>query len=516
MALSALEYSFLFFATLYFVSIRQWRQNKKNITLPPGPPRKPIVGNLFDIPQHKSWLKFSEWHKQHGDLVYVEALGNKILVLNTMKAVNDLLVDRANIYSDRPTFTMVGELMGLENSLALSPYGPTLRQHRKLCHVAFSPEAVKKYHGIQEEAITMYLKEIIEMPQNFVKQLRLTAGRIIMSVTYGIPASTPDDVYIVEAEETMEMIGKSTVPGAHLVDLLPILRLLPSWFPYNSIPRVAKYGRDLIWSMISRPYEAVKVDRSTGTALPSFVADCLDLFESGDMALSTEDADHLIRWAAGAMYGAGAETTYATILSFMIAMVKFPDVQKKLQEEIDRVIGSDRLPTVQDRPNLPYVNAAIKEALRWRPALPFSIARKLKEDDVYNGYLIPKGTIVMPNVWTISVDNESGIPPEQFAPERFLEQNAGKTAQDPTSYAFGFGRRICPGRHLGETNLFLLISGLSATVDIGGPVDMKNDPRLFDAEYTSGLVSHPKPYELKITPRSQEIATFVKERAEAV
>jgi cytochrome P450 len=80
--------------------------------------------------------------------------------------------------------------------------------------------------------------------------------------------------------------------------------------------------------------------------------------------------------------------TYATILIFMIAMVRFPEVQKKIQEEVDRVVGSSRLPTVQDRPNLPYVNAAIKEALRWRPALPLSIARKLKSDDFYNGNFV--------------------------------------------------------------------------------------------------------------------------------
>ncbi|KAF5354610.1 hypothetical protein D9757_012338 [Collybiopsis confluens] len=478
---------------------------KRRSLLPPGPPRKPLVGNLFDIPREKAWLQFTQWHGQYGDLVYMEVLGKSILVLNSIKAVNDLLVDRASLYSDRPTFTMVGELMGLENSIPLLPYGPTLRQHRKLCHLSLSPEAVKKYHRIQEDATVMYLQQLVDTPQTFVEQLRLTAGRIIMSVTYGIPPTTPDDVYIVEAEETMEMIGKSTVPGAHLVDLLPFLRILPSWLPFNSIHSVARAGRDLIWSMISRPFEAVKANRSKGTARPSFTLDCLESFETDTMGLSPQQADHLIRWAAGAMYGAGGESTYATILTFMVAMVKFPDVQKKLQEEIDGVVGRDRLPVIQDRPNLPYVNATIKEALRWRPALPLSIARKLKHDDFYEGYFIPEGTIVMPNIWTISTDDRSGIPSDQFAPERFLQQHVKEPALDPMS--------VCPGRHLGENNLFLLISGLSASVDLSLPIDSRGVPMSCDPGYTSGLVSHPKPYELNIAPRSPEISAMIKERA---
>ncbi|KAF5347404.1 hypothetical protein D9758_011278 [Tetrapyrgos nigripes] len=517
MAVSTLDCLVLISAILLCVILRYRPSDKRRgFPLPPGPPRKPFFGNLFDIPREKAWLQFSKWHQQYGDMVYVEALGKSILVLNSMKPVNDLLVDKPNLYSDRPTFTMVGELMGLDNSIPLLPYGSTLRQHRKLCHTSLSPESVKKYHIIQEDAIALFLNHVLDKPQSFVEQLRLTAGRIIMSVTYGIPPTTPDDVYIVEAEETMEMIGKATVPGAHLVDLIPSLRTLPSWLPFNSIPKVAESGRNLIWSMISRPFDAVKADRAAGTARPSFALDCLENFDEDTMGLSEQQADHLVRWAAGAMYGAGGESTYATILTFMVAMVKFPEVQKKLQEEVDRVVGRGRLPTVQDRSNLPYVNASIKEALRWRPALPLSIARKLKSDDFYNGYFIPAGTIVIPNVWTISIDDRSGIPTEKFAPERFMEDQVRETALDSTAYAFGFGRRVCPGRYLGENNLFLLISGLTVTVNLSLAVDQKGRLKSCDPEYTSGLVSHPVPYELTIKPRSREFAAVVKERANQV
>ncbi|KAF9265663.1 cytochrome P450 [Marasmius fiardii PR-910] len=468
---------------------------------PPGPRRRLLIGSLIDIPFQNPWLTFLRWKAQYGDIVYAEALGRGILVLNTLEVVEDLLVNRANNFSDRPNFVMVGELMGLDNSLALLPYGPALKEQRKLCHTALSIEAVRKYHELQQDAAALFLNSILEDPNDFINQLRLTVARIIMSVTYGISLRAPEDDYIAEAEQTMDLISKSTLPGAHLVDLLPPLKYLPAWTPFNSIPRVASAGRKLIRSMVTRPYEHAKREMQ-----PSFVWDCIDKVYGvdGPSAL-TKDQEHVILWSAGTMYGAGGETTYTSILSFIIAMARHPEVQRKIQDEIDSVVGRDRLPTLQDRQNLPYTEATIKEILRWRPALPLGIARRTRTAEEYKGYWIPEDTIVLPNVWALSVDTTSGIPTKNFAPERFLRGNV----PDPESYAFGFGRRVCPGRHLGSNNLFLLVSGLIATVTIGEDRDL-------DPPYTDGLVSYPHPFKAKFTPRSEEMIAFVREKVAQV
>ncbi|PBK63903.1 cytochrome P450 [Armillaria solidipes] len=510
--------AFLLVCIVLYLWVRniKYKLISRGLPLPPGPPGKPLVGNLLDIPTQYPWIRFTEWKKRFGDIVYVEAVGRGILVLNTMEAVVDLLSEKANIYSDRPNLVMAGDMMGLNNSIPMLPYGPIFKQHRKLCHMSLSSESVKQYHNIQEDATAMYLSSILDTPSSFVKQLRLTAGRIIMSVTYGISLQTPEDIYITEAETTMLMIGKSTVPGAHLVDLLPALRYLPSWIPFNSIPRTATYGRDLIWSMISRPFEHVKREMASGTARPSFTRDCLENFDSEISGSSKDEQDHLVRWAAGAMYGAGGESTYASILSFIVAMALFPDVQRKIQEEIDSIVGNNRLPSVRDRPSMPYVEATMKETLRWKPALPLSIARKSNQADYYKGHYIPEGTIVIPNVWAISIDDKSGIPSTEFAPERHLKECVSQTATDPISYAFGFGRRACPGRYLGENNLFLLIAGIMATVNVGKPKDPCGQELPFDPSYTSGLVTFPEPYEVSLTCRSPEIAAAVKEKVSQI
>jgi len=479
--------------------------------LPPGPPRKFLVGNLFDIPRFCAWHTFLRWKERYGDVVYAEALGNSILILNTMESVTDLFVKKPAIYSDRPTFTMVGELMHLDKSMPMLQYGPTWREHRKLARMALSPDAVKKYHKVQEDIVAMYVDSLLEQPAEFASQLRLTAGRVIMSVSYGLPVQTPDDHYIADAEETMEMIGKATVPGAFLVDLVPFLKYLPSWIPFNKIHETGHLGRERIERLITRPFEHVLEERAKGTAKPSFVYDCLAKLQSNGSEESKESLD-LIRWAAGALYGAGGETTYATILTFILAMGLYPEVQVKIRRELSEVVGPDRLPSLEDRDRLPYVCAAIKEAMRWNPALPLSIARKTTQEDHYRGYYIPKGTIVLPNVWAITKDDKSGIPSEIFAPERFLPDCVKETATDPYLYAFGFGRRECPGEYLGNNNLFLLVSYISATVEIASTKDALGNDILRKPDFTAGLVSFPEPFSVNFSPVSSQAVSLIKER----
>ncbi|TFK68106.1 cytochrome P450 [Pluteus cervinus] len=508
--------SLALFAALLFAFVWKRRRDalavSKGFPLPPGPQRKPLIGNVLDLPREKAWNTFLPWKERYGDIIYLEALGNGILVLNTLEAVNDLLDKRPNNYSDRPEFIMVGQLMELNKGIPLLQYGPTWKQHRKLTHIALSPEAVKKYYGVQEDIASMYLNGLLDEPQKFIPLLRLAAGRIVMSVTYGLPVDTPEDLYITEAEETMEMITKATLPGAFLVDLLPWLKHLPSWLPFNRIHEIGMAGRKQIYNMVNRPYEHVKQEYAAGTARPSFALDCLESLEYGNSKLPKEEADEIIRWSAGAMYGAGGETTYTTLLNFFIAMSEFPDVQAKLKEELYRVVGTGRLPTTADRPNLPYLNAAIKETLRWRVALPLSIARRTRTPDFYNGYFIPEGTIVLPNVLAMTVDTKSGIPTEAFAPERFLQGKVKEVATDPYLYAFGFGRRICPGKALGDNNLFLLMSSLMATMDISHKLDANGQKIPINPTYTSNLVSHPINFEVKIVPRCPEAAALIRER----
>ncbi|THH16796.1 hypothetical protein EW146_g3913 [Bondarzewia mesenterica] len=478
--------------------------------VPPGPPVKPVVGNIFAVPLATgAWKTFTQYKEQYGDLVYLHGLGTKVLVLNSIEIINDLLDKRGNIYSHRPVFTVVGELMALGQSMPLLPYGKEWREHRKLAHRALSAGAVKKYHIVQEDLAALLNKDFLEKPDEFFAHVRLTAGRIIMSITYGLPVSTADDKYITRAEETMDVIGKATVPGAFLCDMLPFLKVLPSWIPFQ---REAAKGKAMIENMVSTPYQHVKAEMAKGTATPSLTQDLLNM-DIEDM----QNFEHRVKWTAGAMYGAGGETTYATVLTFIMAMALNTDKQKLAQSEIDQVIGTEQMPTIADLPKLPYVNAVIKETMRWHPVLPLSIARRNARHDIYNGYFIPEGTIVMPNLWAVAFEPNAKYDSQKFIPERFLDPT--QSIIEPSTWAFGFGRRVCPGKLLGENSVFILISTILASFDIFPPTDDTLTPEFgvnLVRSVDSIFLSYPMPFKCQIKPRSAAKAELVQRRAAQV
>ncbi|KIL71215.1 hypothetical protein M378DRAFT_154710 [Amanita muscaria Koide BX008] len=194
-----------------------------------------------------------------------------------------------------------------------------------------------------------------------------------------------------------------------------------------------------------------------------------------------------------------------------MAMTLHPDTQKKAQEEIDCVIGKDRLPTLDDRPSLPYVEAVYREVLRWRPVTPLGFPHSADEEDIYKDLYIPKGAIVIPNVWAITRNEERYPEPELFRPERYFTEE-GILNKDSLSYVFGFGRRICPGRHLADASVWLMIASVLATFNISKARDEHgNEIDVDDQAFTDSLAMHPLPFKCSITPRSQQAESLVRE-----
>ncbi|OCH91993.1 cytochrome P450 [Obba rivulosa] len=489
---------FLVAVTSYLFKRLRYATASRGLPLPPGPSGKPIIGSLLELAQHETARALARYREPYGDIVMFQGLGNKVLMLNSLQAINDLLDKRSSKYSHRPESVFGGELVGMHESMVFLSYGDEWRAHRRLAHAALNPTQVKQYHTIQEDIATSLAKSLLDTPEDFFSLVRMSAGRTVIAVTYGIPASSAQTEYILTGESFLEIAGKATIPGNYLCDFISPLKYAPSWVPFQ---QEAAEGRKLMKELLTKPFEHVKRDMDAGVALPSLTRNLL-MSPPDD----TSDFDRRLMWVAGSMFAAGAETTYATVLSFILAMALNPDKLKLAQAEIDAVIGNDRLPTIQDRGSLPYVEAVIKETMRWQPALPLSVARRSAEDDFYRGYYIPKDTVVIPNVWALAYEPNSKYNPEAFLPERFLDPT--QSIVDPGAWAFGFGRRICPGRHMGENSVFILIATLLAVFDISAPTDAEIIP-----EFTQHLVRLPKPYKCRILPRSNAKVGVVETRA---
>ena len=165
-----------------------------------------------------------------------------------------------------------------------------------------------------------------------------------------------------------------------------------------------------------------------------------------------------------------------------------PEIQKRAQKEIDQLLGGERLPTLSDQDDLPYISAMVKEIYRWHVPLPISIPKLLREDDVYKGYHLPKGAIVMENVWAVFRDPVAYPEPHIFNPERFLKD--GKldlSAGDPDDRVFGSSRRICPGRHFANHALFLRFATILATFNIEPGVNDKGEVES-EVKFQEGVV----------------------------
>jgi len=255
---------------------------------------------------------------------------------------------------------------------------------------------------------------------------------------------------------------------------------------------------------MTEPFDYVKDAMAKGVYIPSVTSQALE------ECLDNEEREYLARVVTGTAYLGGAVTTASMMLLFIFAMVLHPDIVRKAQEEIDTVVGQDRLPDFSDKPYLPYICAIIEEVMRCYPITPSAVAHRLMADDVYEGMFLPAGSIVVVNSWAILHDSNVYKDPKTFNPERFLKD--GKFDPDvrpPEVATFGYGRRICPGRHLALELLFLNIACILATFDIGKAMDEYGKPITPKEEFTGVLTNVPLPFKCSIKPRSQRAADLI-------
>ncbi|KAI0071338.1 cytochrome P450 [Panus rudis PR-1116 ss-1] len=477
---------------------------------PPGPPGYPIVGNINAIPQHEAWFKFLEWSRQYkSDVIGLRIFGTNIVVLNSLEAATELLDKRSSIYSDRPHMTMIEDLVGYRWMVSFVKYGEHWRNMRRAFHQEFNQVAIQRFRPIQVKACHELLRKFISRPETFMADIRHLAGRIIMRTAYGTDIKDDGDRFIKIGEESLHAISATTNAGSYLVDSLPILRYLPEWFPGAGFQREAKAWAPYVSAMLTEPYAYLKQQMIAGNANQCAATSLLEgmVKEAKDPAYT----EQIVQRTLGSMYtGKFQLCTVTALCFFMLAMVLYPEVQKKAQKELDSVLGIEVLPNFHDRPSLPYIEAVVNETLRWHPVAPLNVAHRLTEDDFYNGYFLKEGSVVVANIWAILHDENVYPEPYRFNPDRFMKDGQSDPhILDPEVAAFGFGRRICPGQALANETLWIVIASVLAAFEITPAVDEKGEKIIPTEEFSPGLLSYPKPFKCQIRPRSNEWRAIV-------
>ncbi|KAF8908139.1 cytochrome P450 [Gymnopilus junonius] len=492
------------------VALFLWfRKSKASFaSLPPGPKPVPFLGNVFDLTAKELWLPASRWAKQY---VYVHVLGVGIVFLNTAEAACDLLDKRGSIYSDKPFLMMSGELCGCKNMVAFTPYGEQSKRQRRLLHKAFGLPVIPTYYPFLQTGTHAFLRRLVVEPSEYMKHIRRYSGGLTLSVVYGYEAVSNDDEFLGLAEECVGILSNRIASGVGIwpVDVFPSLRHLPTWMPGAGFKRNAAIWKKKMEEFVDRPYEFMKNSMKSGTHKASF---CSNLLEDESIK-AVDNFEFDLKWSANSMYSASIDTTITTVSHFILAMMMHTDAQRKAQEELDRVVGTERLPTFADRASLPFVECVFKESLRWAVPVPLSLPHRLMEDDLYNGMLIPKGTLIFGNIWAM-LRNEAVFPDaDAFRPERFLDKVSPEMERkrDPQNYVFGFGRRECPGSHLVDSSIWLLIASMLATLDVSKAVDECGNVMEPTVKFENPIFRTPSQFKCDMRPRSQKALSLIRQ-----
>ncbi|KAK2011616.1 cytochrome P450 [Colletotrichum eremochloae] len=492
---------------VYYIFFR-----KPTSTLPPGPRGLPILGNIRDLPQpgqaeYQHWVKFKD---AYGPVSSVTVAGQTLVLIHDQEAVVHLLEKNSLKTSNRPTQPFAVDHCGFGDFLPVLQYGTRFRRQRKLVHqVLGTAKSASEFRNVQDVESRRFLLRILKTPDELMTHAKTEAAAIILKIVYGysIEVDTVDPLTNL-VQLLMDNFSRAFVPMAWPVDVLPALDYFPEGFPLTSFKRVGRQWRRINEIVVDTPYQFVRRQMARSTNRQSFVSSVVDdLGNPGKNGTSlSEEDEHDIKFAAAILYGGGADTTTSTISSFVLAMLMFPDVQKKAQMEIDRVVGSDRLPSFDDQPRLPYINALVKEALRWFPVVPVGTAHATNADIFYKGYRIPKNSYLLPSIWWFLHDPNVYKDPSSFNPDRFLEP---RNEPDPGEHAFGYGRRICPGRYLAVESLYITLSRMLAVFSVKKAVD--SEGREMEPQFHAGpgLVSHPGHFPFSVSPRSEKHARLI-------
>ncbi|CAE6404443.1 hypothetical protein ACGC1H_002047 [Rhizoctonia solani] len=482
--------------------------------LPPSPRSYPFIGHLLSMPQSNQHLGFIKLGKQlKSDIFSLRVFGQTMIVLNSVEEANKLLQNRSAIYSGRPPAPMLTEpsLLDAAGLVSIAGYNERWRKSRRIMHPWLHKQAVESFHHSQQTEARMLLQRLIHMSETSLSSevfyhevFTALSGTLLRSI-YGYQISGRDDPFLKEAIQLVRNLSDAVMPTNFLVNIFPGLRYVPSWFPGAGWKRVAQAWKEQKERTMMGLFSKTKESVDSGSYESSMIAS--SLVDAEKLGLSPEEVIDYLSYAGITLYLGGAETTSNILLIFAIAMMLYPEVQHKAQVEIDNLIGDSRLPVMDDRHRLPYTDRLIQEILRWCPVIPTGVPHALTDNDIYEGFRMPKGAIVFANIWAMSRNEKVYNKPEEFNPDRFLDPSV------PLCPVFGFGRRECPGNHFADSSIFIIIASLLAVFDVKIPKNFIGEEIVPELTSKNTMIYHPDEFQMRLEPRSARHAYLVDTQA---
>ncbi|XP_078097202.1 cytochrome P450 2F3-like [Mustelus asterias] len=415
-----------------------WKARFRHSRLPPGPPALPFLGNALQIDKRAPDRSLMKMSKKYGSVFTVWLGPRPAVVLCGFETVKEALVNRAEDFGARGTVPSIRKIT--KGYGIASSNGHRSRQLRSFAIAAlrnFGKGSTTLEDFIQQEAkcLVDVFRGTKESPFDPTFQLTCATANIMCAVVFGNRFDYTDSKLLTLLDMITENMRVISSPWGQLYDLLPsVLDCLPG--PHNMLFENAAKIKGFLREMIQSHKEA----RAEGRP-QDFTASFLAKMEEEKDDPRSEFNDENLLLSTFNIFLAGTDTTSSTMRWGLLLFLKYPDIQERIQSEIDRVIGSERMPTVEDREKMPYTDAAIHEVQRYSNIIPLNLPHTVMRDTEFRGFLIPKGMIVIPLLASVLYDPDCWETPEAFRPDRFLDEK-GQLKQNEAFMPFSAGRSL--------------------------------------------------------------------------
>ncbi|NXS27764.1 CP1A5 protein, partial [Pomatostomus ruficeps] len=454
---------------LVFVALqRLQRPVPEGLRRPPGPRGFPVLGNVLEL-RKDTHLALSRLSRRYGDVMEVRIGTRPVLVLSGLETIRQALVKQGEDFMGRPdlySFRFVAD----GQSLAFSPdSGEVWKARRRLAQsalksfsIAPSPTSsstclLEEHVSKEAEYLVTKFLQLMDEEKRFepYRYLVVSVANVICAMCFGKRYEHDDQelLRLVNSAQQFDDVAASGNPA----DFIPVLRYLPSrsmklFIDFN------RYFLSFLQKIVKEHYETYD-ENNIRDITDSLLEQCLD--KKGTNTATQVPKEKIVN-LVNDIFGAGFDTVTTAVSWSLMYLVTYPDIQRKIHEELDQTIGRERRPRLSDRAALPYMEAFILEMFRHSSFVPFTIPHSTTKDTELNGFYIPKDRCVFINQWQVNHDGNLWKDPEAFRPERFLSADGTKVNKEDGEkvLVFGLGKRRCIGETIARWQVFLFLATL--------------------------------------------------------
>uniref|UniRef100_A0A8B7TTQ7 Cytochrome P450 2E1 n=2 Tax=Castor canadensis TaxID=51338 RepID=A0A8B7TTQ7_CASCN len=433
---------------LFLLSL--WRQSSGRDKLPPGPTPLPIIGNILQINFKDLSKSLTNISKVYGP-VFTVYLGMKpTVVLHGYEAIKEALIDYGEEFSGRGKLAMSEKInKGLGIVSSNGKYWKKTRRFSLMTLRNFGMGKRSIEDRVQEEACCLVeeLRKTNGSPCDPTFILGSAPSNVICSIIFHNRFDYNDQNFLVLMKRVNENIKILSSPWIQICNIFPALI---NYFPgsHNRLIKNVSEMRTYVLEKVKEHQASLDINN------PRDFIDCflIKMEEEKHNQESVFTMESLLVTVSD-LFAAGTETTSTTLRYALLLLTMHPDITAKLQEEIDRVIGRHRIPCMQDRSNMPYMDAVLHETQRYIDLVPAGVPHSVTCDIKFRNYHIPKGTTILASLSSVLNDNKEFPNPEMFDPGHFLDES-GNFKKSDYFMPFSSGKRICVGEGLARMELF--------------------------------------------------------------